>query len=126
MGSRAQLYHQQGATAVMPYVAAQAAHGRVCDGGVLFLTPCHATPFYSHVHRDVPMRFLDCSPPPTPDAPVCGLCVARSQWSRLPAAAVTPGWDVPQTPEHPSWTRPLARATLSGRASSICVAPCVY
>lgn len=30
---------------------------------VLFLTPCHATPYYSHVHLPVPMRFLDCSPP---------------------------------------------------------------
>lgn len=30
---------------------------------VLFLTPCHATPYYSHVHLPIPMRFLDCSPP---------------------------------------------------------------
>ena len=27
-----------------------------------FLTPCHATPYYSHIHRRVPMHFLDCSP----------------------------------------------------------------
>lgn len=30
--------------------------------GVLFLTPCHATPLYSHLHKGVPLRFLDCSP----------------------------------------------------------------
>lgn len=30
---------------------------------VLFLTPCHATPWYSHLHAPLPMRFLDCSPP---------------------------------------------------------------
>lgn len=30
---------------------------------VLFLTPCHGTPFYSQVHRDIPMMMLDCSPP---------------------------------------------------------------
>ena len=30
---------------------------------VLFLTPCHATPYYSHIHRDISMEFLDCSPP---------------------------------------------------------------
>lgn len=30
---------------------------------ILFLTSCHATPYYSHLHRDLPMRFLDCSPP---------------------------------------------------------------
>ena len=33
------------------------------SGGVLFLTPCHATPLYSHLHRRVRSRFLDCSPP---------------------------------------------------------------
>jgi phosphatidylinositol glycan class B len=61
----------------MPYLAAQAAHGRVCDGGVLFLTPCHATPYYSHVHRNVSMRFLDCSPPPTAGTPVRVLLARR-------------------------------------------------
>ena len=35
---------------------------------VLFLTPCHATPYSTHVHLGpslppLPMRFLDCSPP---------------------------------------------------------------
>ncbi len=30
---------------------------------VLFLTPCHATPYYSHVHTNITMDFLDCSPP---------------------------------------------------------------
>jgi hypothetical protein len=30
---------------------------------VLFLTPCHATPYYSHVHRPIAMHFIDCSPP---------------------------------------------------------------
>ena len=30
---------------------------------VLFLTPCHATPYYSHIHSNISMEFLDCSPP---------------------------------------------------------------
>lgn len=30
---------------------------------VLFFTPCHATPYYTHIHAPVRMRFLDCSPP---------------------------------------------------------------
>ena len=30
---------------------------------VLFLTPCHATPWFSHVHASISMEFLDCSPP---------------------------------------------------------------
>lgn len=33
---------------------------------VLFLTPCHATPYYSHIHRNISMEFLDCSPPGKP------------------------------------------------------------
>ncbi|KAL6980644.1 Mannosyltransferase aptg1 [Sarracenia purpurea var. burkii] len=40
---------------------AQKAHdGKVLN--VLFLMPCHATPYYSTMHRNLPMRFLDCSP----------------------------------------------------------------
>ena len=30
---------------------------------VLFLTPCHSTPFYSFLHRNITMRFLTCEPP---------------------------------------------------------------
>lgn len=30
--------------------------------GVLFLTECHLTPIYSVLHRNVPVRFPDCSP----------------------------------------------------------------
>ncbi|XP_035774460.1 GPI mannosyltransferase 3-like [Anopheles albimanus] len=29
---------------------------------ILFLMPCHSTPFYSHVHQNVTMRFLRCEP----------------------------------------------------------------
>lgn len=29
---------------------------------ILFLTPCHATPYYSMLHYNLPMQFLDCSP----------------------------------------------------------------
>lgn len=29
---------------------------------VLFLTECHHTPFYSVVHKNIKMRFPDCSP----------------------------------------------------------------
>lgn len=33
------------------------------DGdSVQFLMPCHSTPFYSHVHRNISMHFWDCSP----------------------------------------------------------------
>ena len=58
---------------------------------VLLLTPCHATPFYSHVHRPVPMRFLDCSPPQHAAA-TAALNQQEQAWLRLPAAcpATTP------------------------------------
>lgn len=29
---------------------------------ILFLMPCHATPYYSTLHRNLPMRLLDCTP----------------------------------------------------------------
>ncbi|KAL7648671.1 UNVERIFIED_CONTAM: hypothetical protein RMT77_000578 [Armadillidium vulgare] len=29
---------------------------------VLFLTPCHSTPLYSHLHVNIPIRFLTCEP----------------------------------------------------------------
>lgn len=29
---------------------------------VLFITKCHHTPFYSALHKNIPMRFPDCSP----------------------------------------------------------------
>ncbi len=30
---------------------------------VYFITDCHATPFYSHLHRNIPMAFPTCPPP---------------------------------------------------------------
>lgn len=29
---------------------------------IAFLTPCHSTPWLAHIHRNITMRFLDCSP----------------------------------------------------------------
>uniref|UniRef100_A0A5B6YXW7 Mannosyltransferase n=1 Tax=Davidia involucrata TaxID=16924 RepID=A0A5B6YXW7_DAVIN len=54
------LVHQRGTEDVMNYLSKEAHEGRV--GSILFLTPCHATPYYSTLHRNLPMRFLDCSP----------------------------------------------------------------
>ncbi|KAJ7390516.1 hypothetical protein OS493_024548 [Desmophyllum pertusum] len=33
---------------------------------VLFLMPCHSTPFYSSVHRNISMRILECPPSDKP------------------------------------------------------------
>ncbi|KAI8811203.1 Alg9-like mannosyltransferase family-domain-containing protein [Cladochytrium replicatum] len=38
-------------------------HPGTAMDGILFLMPCHSTPYYSHIHRNIPMRFLSCEPP---------------------------------------------------------------
>ncbi|KAK9757379.1 hypothetical protein RND81_01G158400 [Saponaria officinalis] len=60
MGLYMSLVHQRGTENVMHYLSKEAQNGEV--RGVLFLTPCHATPYYSALHKNVPMRFLDCTP----------------------------------------------------------------
>ncbi|KAM4630422.1 GPI mannosyltransferase 3 isoform 2-T2 [Polymixia lowei] len=59
------LIHQRGTLDVMSHLQ------RLCDINsvsnspqldVLFLMPCHSTPFYSHVHCPMRMRFLECPP----------------------------------------------------------------
>ncbi|XP_042066073.1 mannosyltransferase APTG1-like [Salvia splendens] len=54
------MIHQRGTEDVMNYLAEEAMKNNV--EGILFLTPCHATPYYSTLHRNLPMRFLDCTP----------------------------------------------------------------
>jgi len=31
--------------------------------GILYLMPCHSTPFYSYIHKNITMDFLTCEPP---------------------------------------------------------------
>ncbi|GKV22306.1 hypothetical protein SLEP1_g32188 [Rubroshorea leprosula] len=52
--------HQRGTEDVMNYLSKEAMSEKV--ESILFLMPCHATPYYSRLHRDLPMRILDCSP----------------------------------------------------------------
>ncbi|XP_078600609.1 GPI alpha-1,2-mannosyltransferase 3-like [Branchiostoma floridae x Branchiostoma japonicum] len=55
------LVHQRGTVDVMSFLSQEAdRHGQ--DMSVLFLMPCHSTPFYSHVHHNINMRFLECPP----------------------------------------------------------------
>lgn len=51
---------QRGAEDVMNYLSKEAQNEKVKS--VLFLMPCHATPYYSTLHCNLPMWFLDCSP----------------------------------------------------------------
>ncbi|KAL2920144.1 glycosylphosphatidylinositol anchor biosynthesis [Polyrhizophydium stewartii] len=53
--------HQRGVMDVMHWLRDETHQGRVDD--VLFLMPCHSTPFYSHIHRNISMRMVTCEPP---------------------------------------------------------------
>lgn len=56
------IFHQRGTLTVMSYLSSEAGKNRN-NVSFLFLTPCHATPLYSHLHVNVPVRFLTCDPP---------------------------------------------------------------
>ena len=51
------MVHQAAPNAVMQYLSTQKN-----IQGIIFLTACHGTPYYSHLHQDVPMKFLECPP----------------------------------------------------------------
>eukprot|EP01025_Chloroclados_australasicus_P026552 TRINITY_DN2638_c4_g1_i1.p1 TRINITY_DN2638_c4_g1~~TRINITY_DN2638_c4_g1_i1.p1 ORF type:complete len:358 (+),score=23.12 TRINITY_DN2638_c4_g1_i1:105-1076(+) len=54
------LIHQRGGIDTMNWLRLHAPE----NTSILFLTPCHATPFYAFMHpKNVHMTFLDCSPP---------------------------------------------------------------
>ncbi|CBZ49942.1 hypothetical protein NCLIV_004260 [Neospora caninum Liverpool] len=50
-------FHQMGSSRVVTHLQALPD-----TASVFFLTSCHELPYYSHVHRRIPMGFLDCSP----------------------------------------------------------------
>lgn len=57
--------HQQGTNKVMDKLATIATDYKTQDGRpakIFFMMPCHSTPFYSHIHANVSMRFLTCEP----------------------------------------------------------------
>ncbi|KAJ2600190.1 glycosylphosphatidylinositol anchor biosynthesis [Coemansia sp. RSA 1721] len=55
------LVHQRGVVDVFKYLRHEVASNNVSQIG--FLMPCHSTPFYSHLHKNIPMWFLSCEPP---------------------------------------------------------------
>ena len=68
LGTYVSVYHQSSPTKIMKFLRNEATeNGGNDDGRVLksvhFLMPCHSTPYYSHLHQDIPMWFIDCSPP---------------------------------------------------------------
>ncbi|KAG7025025.1 GPI mannosyltransferase 3, partial [Cucurbita argyrosperma subsp. argyrosperma] len=68
MGLYMSLVHQRGTEDVMNHLAKEAVSEKVKS--ILFLMPCHSTPYYSTLHRNLPMRFLDCTPSEETEIPV--------------------------------------------------------
>ncbi|RUS70394.1 hypothetical protein EGW08_021838 [Elysia chlorotica] len=55
------LIHQRGTIMVTKFLA-DAAESSPQKTDILFLMPCHSTPYYSYIHANVSMRFLTCEP----------------------------------------------------------------
>jgi len=55
------LFHQRGTIDVMKYLRNNLTGDERKDS-VLFLMPCHSTPYYSYIHMNISMRFLRCEP----------------------------------------------------------------
>ena len=55
--------HQKSPISVMRFLRNEGISNSRDLKRVHFLMPCHSTPYYSHLHRNVPMWFIDCSPP---------------------------------------------------------------
>ncbi|KAK6179580.1 hypothetical protein SNE40_011906 [Patella caerulea] len=53
------LIHQRGTIVVMKFLYDESTEK---ETDILFLMPCHSTPYYSYIHRNVSMRFLTCEP----------------------------------------------------------------
>jgi phosphatidylinositol glycan class B len=56
------LFHQRAPISVVSYLAEHGSNEAKKLNSVHFLTGCHSTPFYSHIHHPVSLRQLDCSP----------------------------------------------------------------
>lgn len=57
--------HQQGTLKVMDKIADIGQNYKTAEGHapkIFFMMPCHSTPFHSHVHANISMRFLTCEP----------------------------------------------------------------
>lgn len=52
------LYHQRGVIDATHYISKTVNK----DSSVLFLMPCHSTPYFSYIHKEIEMKFLTCDP----------------------------------------------------------------
>uniref|UniRef100_A0A4X1TEU1 Mannosyltransferase n=1 Tax=Sus scrofa TaxID=9823 RepID=A0A4X1TEU1_PIG len=57
------LVHQRGTLDVMTNIQELCYNNpNISKASVFMMMPCHSTPYYSHVHYPLPMRFLQCPP----------------------------------------------------------------
>ncbi|NXH66291.1 PIGB mannosyltransferase, partial [Hydrobates tethys] len=56
------LIHQRGSLDVMSHIQQLCSNSYQSQAFVFIMMPCHSTPFYSHVHCPLKMRFLQCPP----------------------------------------------------------------
>ncbi|XP_042660105.1 GPI mannosyltransferase 3 isoform X2 [Tyto alba] len=61
------LIHQRGTLDVMSHIQQLCNNSYQSQAFVFIMMPCHSTPFYSHVHCPLKMRFLQCPPDLTRD-----------------------------------------------------------
>ncbi|XP_067999974.1 GPI mannosyltransferase 3 isoform X2 [Melanerpes formicivorus] len=62
------LIHQRGSLDVMSHIQQLCNDSYQSQASVFIMMPCHSTPFYSHVHCPLKMRFLQCPPDLTGNA----------------------------------------------------------
>lgn len=74
---------------VLQLISETAARVGDTQASVLFLTPCHSTPYTTHVHRPIRMRFLDCSPRQYAAA-TARLNEEEQEWLALPMSCRDP------------------------------------
>lgn len=56
------MIHQRGTLDAMSLLREEISRANPASADALILTPCHATPLYSHLHVNTTMRFLTCEP----------------------------------------------------------------
>lgn len=54
-------FHQSGVIRVIEHLRTEVDRNNVV--GVYFVMPCHSTPFYGYLHRNIPLSIVSCHPP---------------------------------------------------------------
>uniref|UniRef100_A0A7S4MRE3 Mannosyltransferase n=1 Tax=Vannella robusta TaxID=1487602 RepID=A0A7S4MRE3_9EUKA len=96
--------HQVGTTSVLEHIQ----QDNTVES-VYFLVPCHQTPFYSFIHRNISLAFPDCSPPVGDDPSIVGYQTETSNLLSNAEEFVAMLFDSDSQTPRPSW---LAKNSL--------------